>query len=178
MRGTATDKLADVMQMLLLVQKTGILTVQRENLDKSIEEGSLFLRDGQIADALVGNIRGADALKKLSTWTQCYFVFQASSPTASSPLALQTPPAATFAPLPAQQSWPGDFALIPCRADQFQHTLPDFERLRLSRLHRQLFLLVDGQRSIDTLAKLLKRYPQEVLSMFSELEYFHLLRRP
>lgn len=176
MRGTATDKLADVIQMLLFVQKTGILTVQRENPDKSVEEGSLFLREGQIADAMIGNVRGADALKKLSTWTRCYFVFQTLSPSASSPFSPQTPSALDN--VTERQTRPLLGApVIPSRTEQYQYVLPDFDRLGLSRLHRQLFLLADGQRSIDALAKLLGRHPQEVLMLFGDMENLHLLRR-
>jgi uncharacterized protein DUF4388 len=180
MRGTATDKLADVIQMLIFVHKTGILTVQRENSNHALEEGSLFLRDGQIADAQIENLRGADALKKLSTWTKCYFVFQALSPSASSPLA--PPTSAPFEHIPERQTGPllpatASSSVIPCRTDQFQRSLPDFERLGVSRLHRQLFLLADGQRSIEVLAKLLGRHPQEVLLLLSDLENLRLLRR-
>jgi hypothetical protein len=181
MRGTATDKLADVIQMLLFVQKTGILTVQRESSNNVLEEGSLYLRSGQIVDAAIGNLRGADALKKLSTWTRCYFVFQASSPTASSPLGPVTPaPSEQRAPVRRTESLSASTAfssVIPCRTDQFQRSLPDFERLGISRMHRQLFLLADGQRSIEALAKLLGRHPQEVLLLFSDLESLQLLRR-
>ena len=179
MRGTATDKLADVIQMLLFVHKTGILTVQRENANHALEEGSLFLRDGQIADALIENLRGTDALKKLSTWTRCYFVFQALAPSASSPFAPSA--SASFEQIPERQTGPllpaTTSSVIPCRTDQFQRSLPDFDRLGLSRLHRQLFLLADGQRSIEVLAKLLGRHPQEVLLLLSDMENLHLLRR-
>lgn len=177
MRGTATDKLADVIQMLLLVQKTGVLTIQRENLDHSLEEGALFLREGQIADATVGNMRGADAIKKLSTWTSCYFVFQALSPSVGSPFAQQAP--TTVKLPPEQQGWPPNagvgFPVLPSRAEQFRYTMPDFDRLGLSRVHRQLFLLADGQRSIEVLAKLLGRLPQEVLLLLDDMEDLHLL---
>ncbi len=180
MRGTATDKLADVIQMLLFVHKTGVLTVQRENSNYALEEGSLFLRDGQVADALIGNLRGADALKKLSTWTKCYFVFQALSPSASSPFA--PPASAPFEQILERQTGPLSPAttfssVIPCRTDQFQKSLPDFNRPGLSRVHRQLFLLADGQRSIEVLATLLGRHPQEVLLLLSDLENLRLLRR-
>jgi hypothetical protein len=180
MRGTATDKLADVIQMLLFVHKTGVLTVQRENSNYALEEGSLFLRDGQIADAVIENLHGADALKKLSTWTKCYFVFQALPQSTSSPFA--PPTSAHSEQILERQTGPllpatASSSVIPCRTDQFQRSLPDFERLGVSRLHRQLFLLADGQRSIEALAKLLGRHPQEVLLLLSDLENLRLLRR-
>ena len=176
MRGTATEKLADVIQMLLLVKRTGMLTVQREN-SRLLEEGSLFIQSGQIADARVENLRGADALKKLNTWTKCYFVFQEMSAATASPFA----PLDSTMPEYAQQSralLPGTgFAVIPARTAQFQSRLPDFEALGVSRTHRQLFLLADGQRSVEVLAKLLGRRPQEVLLLLGDLENLDLLRR-
>ena len=180
MRGTATDKLADVIQMLLFVHKTGTLTVQRDGSNTTLEEGSLFLRDGQIVDAVIGNLRGADALRKLGTWTRCYFVFQAMSPTASSPLAPSGP--APFEQASERQSGllaptTAFSSIIPCRTEQFQRSLADFDRLGISRTHRQLFLLADGQHSVEALAKLLGRHPQEVLLLLSDLENLQLLRR-
>lgn len=179
MRGTATDKLADVIQMLRFVQKTGVLTLQRENADHSLEEGSLFLRDGQIADAMIGNLHGADALKKLSGWTKCYFVFQDLPPSAPSPFASQgpaTPWPRTTDALRDTGAPTGTDSVVPYRAHQFQFSLPDFERLGLSRVHRQLFLLADGQRSITVLAKLLGRHPHEVLLMLNDMEDLQLLQ--
>ena len=51
-----------------------------------------------------------------------------------------------------------------------QGTLPDFQRLGLSRLHRQLFLLIDGKRSTQELARLIGRPHQEVLIVLADLE--------
>lgn len=178
MRGTATDNLADVIQMLAMLQKTGILTMQREISVNTLEEASLFLRDGQIASASVGNMQGSDALKKIRTWTKCYFVFQATVPGQTAPL---SPPAAPFkhvpsAPVQAPSRYSTTaFSRIPRRAEQFRHETPDFEILGLSRAHRQLFLLTDGQRSVEHLAKLLRHPPQEILQLLADMERLDLL---
>lgn len=88
-RGTATDKLVDVIQALQLVRKTGLLTAQRD-ADDIAEVGMIAFRDGQVIDASVGQMRGADAFKKLVMWTRCHFVFEPASP-ASPPLAAHPP---------------------------------------------------------------------------------------
>src|SRR5450631_2993053 len=90
-RGTATDKLADVIQALQLVRKTGLLTVQRDATEGISEEGKIAFRDGQVVDAAVGQLRGADAFKKLVMWTRCHFVFEPVSPTLPTPVAPPAP---------------------------------------------------------------------------------------
>src|SRR5450432_349574 len=90
-RGTATDKLADVIQALQLVRKTGLLTVQRDATEGMSEEGKIAFRDGQVVDAVAGQLRGADAFKKLVMWTRCHFVFEPVAPTPPSPIALPSP---------------------------------------------------------------------------------------
>src|SRR5437868_2403237 len=75
-RGTATDKLADVIQMLQMARKTGTLLVNRDGFDSTIEQGVLILQNGQIIDASLGLYRGPEALQRLQGWQLCYFVFQ------------------------------------------------------------------------------------------------------
>src|SRR5450432_655399 len=91
-RGTATDKLADVIQALQLVRKSGRLTAQRDVSDGIAEIGIIVFREGQVIDASVGQLKGADAFKKLVVWTRCHFLFE-PAPSASPPVAPSTPPA-------------------------------------------------------------------------------------
>lgn len=180
-RGTATDKLDDVIQTLRFVRKTGILTIQRDGPGDFFEQGTIVLQDGQIVNAFLGNLRGSDALKKLSTWRTCHFVFQATPSTTFSPSTLPVyPPRNSLLP-PDQpvnvppRSLPAPD--VPHRAQQYQEALPDFARLGLSRLHRQLFLLIDGRRSIVMLTRLIRRDQQEVLQMLAEMENVGIIRR-
>jgi hypothetical protein len=184
-RGTATDKLADVIQTLLLVRKTGMLTVQRDGPGDSYEQGTLTLHNGQVMDATAGPLRGADAYKKLNTWTTCQFVFQALSPTAFPQLSPPSFPRTQMSPehgatgaYTRRDSGEFSFAsVVPYRTQQFQGGLPDFQYLGLSRTHRQLFLLIDGKRSIQDLTRLIGRHPQEVLAILAELESAGLIRQ-
>ncbi len=179
-RGTATDRLVDVMQMLVMLQKTGILTAQREISANTLEEAALYIRDGQIVNASVGNMRGTEALKKINTWTKCYFIFQAGVP--SGQTSLLSPLAVPFEQIPgASAQEPSLYSsmassIIPRRSEQFLYRLPDFDSLKLSRIHRQLFLLTDGQRSVEHLARLLRHPQQEILSLLADMEKLNLLR--
>lgn len=174
-RGTATDKLADVIQTLMFVRKTGVLTIQRDGPGDFFEQGTIVLQDGQIANAFLGNLRGADALKKLSTWQTCHFIFQATPSTTFSPstIPLYPPEAPPLLPNVPGAPVPG----TPARAAQYQEALPDFPRLGLSRGHRQLFLLIDGRRSIAVLTRLIRRDQQEVLQMLADMENVGIIRR-
>ncbi len=178
-RGTATDKLADVIQSLQLVHKSGRLTVQRDGADGNTEVGIIAFRDGQIVDASVGQLRGEDAFKKLLVWTRCHFIFEPA------------PPASIVAALPPGRSGPlpgsgrGDtgwgytqepsseylsIVVVPYHSQYLQGKVPDFQRLGLSRLHRQLFLLIDGRRSTQELTRLIGRHYHEVLAVLADLE--------
>jgi Domain of unknown function (DUF4388) len=173
-RGTATDKLADVIQALQLVRKTGLLAVRRDSTGGMSEEGKIAFRDGQVVDAIVGQLRGADAFKKLVMWTRCHFVFESFPPTPPPLAALPSPRAennGTQWRNPQEST--GAYlsvGVVPSRSHYVQGALPDFQRLGLSRIHRQLFLLIDGKRSIQELSPLLGRHPQEVQALLADLE--------
>jgi hypothetical protein len=173
-RGTATDKLADVIQALQLVRKTGLLTVQRDATEGMSEEGKIAFRDGQVVDAVAGQLRGADAFKKLVMWTRCHFVFEPVAPTPPSPIALPSPRAGNKgAEWRNTQESSGEYLsvnVVPYRSQYVRGALPDFQRLGLSRIHRQLFLLIDGKRSTQELSLLLRRHPQEALALLADLE--------
>jgi Domain of unknown function (DUF4388) len=175
LHGTATDKLADVIQMLQLVRKTGVLTVQRDSgVESSPEQGTIMFHDGQPIDASAGMLRGADAYKKLLTWMACHFVFQPSS---SSPTPTPAPPGtagnngSTYGQ-GYRQEQPNEravTAIIPYRLGGANGVLPDFQRLGLSRHHRQLFLLIDGRRSVQELMRLTGRQLNEISGILTDL---------
>ncbi len=183
LHGTATEKLADVIQALQFVHKTGLLTAQRDGINGSLEQGTVMLQDGQVIDASVGSLRGSDAFKKLLSWTSCHFIFQPSSPkTASSPLSLSPLRAAKDDSLSSDQGYqqePSDgqmlVSTIPHRARLINGDLPDFQSLGLSRRHKQLFLLIDGKRSVQELMRLMGRRPSELLPLLMELEVANLI---
>ncbi|GHO94519.1 hypothetical protein KSF_045670 [Reticulibacter mediterranei] len=183
LRGTATDKLADVIQMLQLVHRTGLLRVQRA-VDNGVEEGSITFQDGQVMDANAGATQGSDAYKRLMTWTTCNFVFEALPSSASPSLPPTSAPPARPAtgnitrPLPAYtREPPVAYSGVPYRVWPVGEVLPDFQRLGLSRVHRQLFLLIDGRRTVYELMNLIRRHPQEVSAMLTDLEYAGLVKQ-
>ena len=63
--------LPDVIQLVSVSGKTGAFEIQREH-----EAGTIFLRDGQIVDAIVGRLRGDAAVYEMAIWSQGFFVFR------------------------------------------------------------------------------------------------------
>ena len=63
--------LPDVIQLVSVSGKTGAFEIQGE-----VEAGRIFLRDGQIVDAMVGRLRGDSAVYEMAIWSQGSFVFR------------------------------------------------------------------------------------------------------
>jgi hypothetical protein len=149
LRGTATNNLTDVIQMLQMARKTGILMLQREGKGNTVEQGTLTFQSGQIVDAGLGLITGKTAFARLSTWGACHFIFQATAPTnTNTPAPHQLSPEPSMGrsgPLPAlgmaDRNETLSVSAVPSRLRDGQEVLGYFDRLGLTRAHRQLFLM-------------------------------------
>jgi hypothetical protein len=98
-RDTATDRLLNVIQVIQLGRKSGLLSVERgEGIQ--FEEGMIMFVNGQATQASVGQRTGLEAFNWLSTWNACLFSFIPSSTTASGALsatpAIPNTPNSTF----------------------------------------------------------------------------------
>jgi hypothetical protein len=71
---TETDRLLNVIQVLQLGQKTGRLTVER-NEGPLCEQGIITFVQGQVVQASVNQHQGPDALNWLKSWGGCRFAF-------------------------------------------------------------------------------------------------------
>ncbi|MBO0778416.1 MAG: DUF4388 domain-containing protein [Ktedonobacteraceae bacterium] len=188
-RGTVTDKLADVVQVLQMARKTGLLTVNRDGVNSSVEQGMITLRNGEIVDASVGSLRGPAALNSLMMWRTCYFVFQplsASNTTGPLPVSSSSNNGLTTGPIYGrepthprgyQDTTPSGMYNIPYRVREANEVLPFFNGLGLSRAHRQLFLLIDGKRTVQELMRLMGHRLDEVAALLSDLERAGLIRQ-
>jgi Domain of unknown function (DUF4388) len=191
-RGTATDRLLNVIQVLQLGKKTGHLVVERDTNSQQ-EEGEVVFDNGQIVQAYAGNLQGQEALSWLSTWTHCRFLFVAETmgkitrPLNTGPLPSlpgpegarslrDTQPRLPSASPATRQETGGIQQILPTAHANPRRTCPTekgfhlLERAGLSRSHRHLFLLVDGQRPIAELVRLTGRPPEEVQRLLHDLE--------
>jgi hypothetical protein len=98
-RDTATDRLLNVIQVIQLGRKSGLLSVERGK-GMQFEEGMIMFVNGQATQASVGQRTGLEAFNWLSTWNACLFSFIPSSTTASGALsatpAIPNTPKSTF----------------------------------------------------------------------------------
>ncbi len=177
-RETTTDRLADIIDVIRVGRRTGTLTVERgENL--TFEEGMIVFAYGQVTRSVVGSRIGPEALRWLSTWGTCRFRFTFSDTNSVLDPASPTSSRQT-ARLPAYEKngsssngesqrasipMPG----IPYRTKHIDSVLPHMEPMGLSRIHKRLFLLIDGQRTIPEIARLMGKRPEEIQEHLNDL---------
>ena len=74
-QGSLSDlPLADIVQLVAVSGKTGMFTLTRAS-----EHGSVYLQNGQITHARVGDVEGEDAIYALALWTSGTFLFSPGS---------------------------------------------------------------------------------------------------
>lgn len=201
---TETDRLANVIQVLQLGQKTGLLVVER-NDGPNFEQGVITLVNGQIMQASVGQRQGQEALAWLGGWGRCYFSFSVEQKPmgtgTTGPMSTLSPrkesgynqsfrlslPVTTPGPMYGQQphsaattgnpynSGSGPLTSIawntaPLRTRQIEEGMRLIEQMGLSRAHRRLFLLIDGRRTFQELARLMSLEPAEAHRLSKDLE--------
>jgi hypothetical protein len=193
---TSTDRLANVIEVIQLGRKTGILTAER-NAGTMLEQGMIIFVKGQVTQASTGQYTGFPAFSVLKAWGTCRFAFTPSAATQTTqPLTAITGEAPTLrgfstdptlrvkAPanhkpsdpitaggsgMDGASSHPAEGGL-PYPALPYNEALVWIERRGLSRAHKQLFLLIDGHRTKADLVRLTGRGEGEVYALLRDLE--------
>jgi hypothetical protein len=191
-RGTVTDRLANVIQVIQLGRKTGALVVERDN-GTGVQEGKIIFVRGQITHAQGGALYSQQALTWLCTWETCRFVFTSSriEQTTDQLQALAPPREDTarqqsaYALVPvtpsienvaARQQERASPLSIPRRTVMAEEALQQLEQVGFSRLHRRLLLLIDGHRTTAELRILMGRRTMEIQKLLLDLERIGLIQ--
>lgn len=193
-RGTLTDRLANVIQVIQLGRKTGTLLVERGE-GTTREEGSIIFVQGQITQAQGGQRTNQAALTWLSTWGTCHFTFvtDASMKSTGPIKALPHTPHITTSQdtqslrvMPATPTqgnntlelpaYSPQGARVPYRTRSADEAIALLNRAKLSRVHRHLLLLVDGRRTFAELVRLVGRKPEEVQKVLQDLQQIGVLQ--
>lgn len=185
---TSTDRLANVIQVIQLGRKTGTLMAER-NGRNGLEQGSIFFVNGQMVQARAEHLEGSAAFTWLNTWSACRFTFTPSS----SPATTVKLPAVSLEHLPEQEmseysasSQDSDQgsstgmksdARVPFQKRAFDEALHLIDQAQLSRAHRRLYLLIDGQRSATELTRLMGRGQNEIDALLQDLERIGVIQR-
>lgn len=201
----STDRLGNVIQVIQLGQKTGTLIAERDSISGQ-EHGMISFVHGQMNQAVAETRSGLDAFRWLSTWGTCRFSFTPNEGIPATEGVPALPSRQTFAPqdydtdpllrAPAAGRGTSAWAGAAHNATQNSSTPPPqvreaapyqvcalaeatqrIERAHLSRLHRRLFLLINGQRTVNELARLIGRGEGEVQRYLRELEHIQVIQQ-
>lgn len=193
-RQTMTDRLADVIHIIHIGGKSGVLTVERGE-GKAVEEGFIIFVDGRIVEARVGVQTGIDAFEYINTWQVCRFALLSRvADEASSVYPPQLPPSyrsnvsdkISSAHTPTlmngnessqYRSGVREQSTPPLRLNSGEAILQQPGNMQLPRLHRRLLLLIDGQRGKGDLARLMARSSDEVQELLNDLERSGLIQQ-
>ncbi len=175
-RQTVTDRLSDVIHIIHIGGKSGVLAVERGE-GRAVEEGFITFVNGRIVEARVGTQVGLAAFNYLNTWQTCRFSLLSRSTgevPSMNPLQL---PAASSAGDPTKnsssqyyQSDTARQATVPVRLRAGEEALHQQGNVQLPRTHRRLLLLIDGYRTRSDIARLMGRSLAEVQELLSDLE--------
>ncbi len=192
-RGTETSQLANVIEVLQLGRKTGILSVERDT-NSSLEMGEISFQNGHITQASSKQgLHGTQALLWLRSWDACRFIFVPAQETAltTKPLPAvsqqdlvqkkrdtqpqRVPPKLIQAQTPAA-GIADELLVVPQRTQELESALQFIAHAHLSRTHRQLFLLIDGQRNAKELFRLIGRSQDSGFTLLRDLAYIGVIR--
>lgn len=191
-RETTTDSLADIIHIIRLGGRSGTLTVERGEA-KTLEEGFIAFADGRILEAKTDQMSGQQAFNYLNTWAACRFSFidhvaldgnvpyrSALFPPSGEKFPQKDVPVPrtgqlTTSPLTSQNNdiysgGTGTAFSLPSRSRAGEIALQQPERVHISRLQKRLLLLINGQRNLGELARLIVRSPEETQLLLEELE--------
>jgi hypothetical protein len=77
-RVTATNRLANVIEVVELGRRSGLLSAERDV--NGLEEGEIYFISGHPVFAALGLLTGREALSVLVRWGECRFAFDPTSP--------------------------------------------------------------------------------------------------
>jgi len=184
-QNVVVDQLVKIIQALQVGRTTGTLVATRGE-GPSYEIGTLVFMQGRVVQAKVGRRQDREALNWLSTWGRCKYTFvQSVSSESASPESSREIQSRTTGPLREHSTGPISEAAaepinetVPYKSKALDYGLQVIERKGLSRVHRRLFLLVDGQREITEFMRLLKLNEFEVLEILYDLQDADIINIP
>ena len=172
-RQTMTDRLADVIHIIHIGGKSGVLAVERE----PGEEGFITFVDGRVVEAQVGSQNGLAAFDYLNTWQACRFSLLTHIAHETSTPIYSTQP---LPPITQGNNVPDETPVVhtaPLRMQSGEEVLQQPGTMQLPRLHRRLLLLIDGQRRHSDLARLMSRSIDEIQELLDDLERSGLIQQ-
>jgi hypothetical protein len=109
-RVTTADRLSNIIEVVELGRRSGLLTVERGS-NETFEQGEVYFAQGRAIYAMVEGLRGRDALAVLAGWGHCRFAFEPNAPSPQPNVTQpQQHPSAPSRPAPQHGDGTGYFA--------------------------------------------------------------------
>lgn len=181
-RETLTDSLTNIIQILQLGYRSGTLTVERST-GQVVEEGYIVFSNGRVVDARTNQYSGLAAFNYLNTWGSCRFSFINASDIQTTPSRGPSPsntvrgPSVPGSPSPIDAPGRAVRSPFPRLSQAGMAAVSHPEAVSVQRLHRRLLLLINGQRNLTALARLMARNPDEVQVLLDDLEQAGLIQQ-
>jgi hypothetical protein len=186
-RNSEAENVAEVLLQAYKQQQSGLLHIERA-WEGRTEKGELYILTGQPIYARAGKLSGQAALEFLLSWRSIRFslIPDASRPPAnlSSRLRISspTPPPVSSPTPPPVAPPPRPLALPAANRNAPARLIPRKSMERpagllssLTRHQRMIYFLVDGQRTIDDLARCSSKEIAEVEAIARELQQLGLI---
>jgi hypothetical protein len=171
-QNVVVDHLVKIIQAIQIGRTTGSLMATRGE-GASYELGTLVFLSGRVVQARVGRREGREAFNWLSTWGRCRYTFVLSITSESATEGLPGGDADQFVQEEGKASLGESGPLgetVPYRSKPLGYGLQILSEKSLSRMHRHVFLLVNGARRVEDLMRLLKLNEYEVLTLLYDLQ--------
>lgn len=179
-QNTVVDRLVKIIQAIQVGRTTGSLMVTRGE-GASYELGTLVFLNGRVVQGRVGRREGREAFNWLSTWGKCRYTFVQSITSESAIEGLPEEEPDKFMQEDGKASF-GESeqvnATVPYRSKPMGYGLQVLSEKSLSRMHRNVFLLVDGTRRVGDLMRLLKLSENQVLALLYDLQDASIISLP
>jgi hypothetical protein len=169
------DHLVKIIQALQIGRSTGSLIATRGE-GASYESGTLVFLNGRVVQARAGRREAREAFNWLSTWGKCRYTFVLSVTSQGTTGNLlrrnQDQLMHEESRAPQRKSTKSEQVneTVPYRSKPLDYSLQVLSKMHLSRMHRHVFLLVDGARRVNDLMRLLKLNENEVLALLYDLQ--------
>lgn len=157
-QNTVVDQLVKIIEAIKIGRSTGSLIATRGE-GATYEMGTVVFVKGSVVEAKVGRRVDREALNWLSTWGKCRYTF-----------VLSTSESGTMMPEEVGEGRNANVnEAVPYRSQPLAYGLQVLQEKSLSRMHRQVFLLVDGTRKVEDLMRLLHLGEYEVVALLYDL---------
>src|SRR5271165_185752 len=103
-RVTATDRLSNVVEVVQMGRRTGLLSVERGS-GSVLEVGEIYFVSGSPVYASLAGLRGREALAALAQWGPCRFAFDGTVPPPLPNITSTDPALKTRPGNPSTRSW-------------------------------------------------------------------------